>query len=88
MIVQIPWDALGLLVAEVALVLLVSIIIVSFMLRRIKPAQMLRMGMSDERPTRIEVTPPQSGPRAGNGTLAALGLLVRRRAWRDRWLVA
>ena len=46
-IVHIPWDALGVLVIEVAVVLAVSIIIMSFMLRRIKPAQMLRMG--DER---------------------------------------
>ena len=46
-IVEIPWQYLGLLVAEVAIVLLVSIIIVSVMLRRIKPAQMLRLG--DER---------------------------------------
>ena len=46
-IVQIPWEAVGLLVAEVALVLLVSVIIVSFLLRRIKPAEMLRLG--DER---------------------------------------
>ena len=46
-IIEIPWAALGVLVAEVAVVLLVSIVIVSFMLRRIKPAQMLRLG--DER---------------------------------------
>ena len=46
-IVEIPWEALGVLVAEVAIVLVVSIIIVAFMLRRIKPAQMLRLG--DER---------------------------------------
>ena len=46
-IVDIPWPYLGLLVAEVLLVLTVSIIIVGFMLRRIKPAQMLRLG--DER---------------------------------------
>jgi len=41
--------------------------------------------MSDT--TMIEVTPPSAGPRPGNGTLAAMGLLVRRRLWRDRWLV-
>jgi len=46
-IIDVPWNALGLLVAEVALVLIVSIFIVSIMLRRIKPAQMLRLG--DER---------------------------------------
>ena len=37
--------------------------------------------------TMIDVTPPPSGPRAGNGTFAAMWLLVRRRLWRDRWLV-
>jgi len=46
-IVQVPWAALGVLVGEVALVLAVSIVIVGFMLRRINPAQMLRLG--DER---------------------------------------
>lgn len=43
-IVEIPWDAIGLLVAEVALVLFVSVVIVASMLRRIKPAEMLRLG--------------------------------------------
>jgi len=46
-IVEIPWEAVGLLVLEVAVVLLVSILIVATMLRRIKPAEMLRLG--DER---------------------------------------
>lgn len=41
--------------------------------------------MSDT--TMIDVTPPSAGPRPGNGTFAAMGLLVRRRLWRDRWLV-
>lgn len=36
----------------------------------------------------IDVTPPSEGGRPSNGTLGALGLLVRRRLWRDRWLVA
>ena len=46
-VVSIPWGAVGLLVIEVALVLLVSVIIVAAMLRRIRPAEMLRLG--DER---------------------------------------
>ncbi|MGC4175579.1 ABC transporter permease [Demequina sp.] len=46
-VVEIPWEAVGLLALEVAAVLLVSVIIVSIMLRRIKPAEMLRLG--DER---------------------------------------
>lgn len=46
-IVAIPWDAVGLLALEVAVVLGVSVIIVSIMLRRIRPAEMLRLG--DER---------------------------------------
>ncbi len=35
----------------------------------------------------IDVSPPPSGPRTGNGTFAGMWLLVRRRLWRDRWLV-
>jgi len=35
----------------------------------------------------IEVTPQSEGPRQASGTFGALGLLVRRRMWRDRWLV-
>jgi hypothetical protein len=46
-IVDIPWDAVGLLALEVPVVLAVSVVIVSVMLRRIKPAEMLRLG--DER---------------------------------------
>jgi hypothetical protein len=46
-VVAIPWDAVGLLALEVAVVLAVSVVIVSLMLRRIKPAEMLRLG--DER---------------------------------------
>jgi hypothetical protein len=46
-VVEIPWAAVGLLAVEVALVLAVSVIIVAAMLRRIKPAEMLRLG--DER---------------------------------------
>jgi len=35
----------------------------------------------------IDVSPTAGPPSGGNGTLGALGLLVRRRMWRDRWLV-
>ncbi|MGC4175580.1 FtsX-like permease family protein [Demequina sp.] len=35
----------------------------------------------------IDVAPASGGPGGGNGTFAAMGLLVRRRMWRDRWLV-
>lgn len=35
----------------------------------------------------IDVTPPSEGRRPSNGTTGALALLVRRRLWRDRWLV-
>ena len=35
----------------------------------------------------IDVAPAAGPPSGGNGLLAALGLLVRRRMWRDRWLV-
>ena len=45
--VVIPWLNIGMLAVEVVLVLVVTIAIVSVMLRRINPAQMLRMG--DER---------------------------------------
>lgn len=43
-VVEIPWAAVGLLAAEVAAVLLVSIVFVAGMLRRIDPARMLRWG--------------------------------------------
>lgn len=46
-IVHIPWEMVALLAVEVAAVVTVTIAIVAVMLRRIKPAQMLRMG--DER---------------------------------------
>lgn len=45
--VVIPWETVGLLALEVVLVLVVTIAIVAGMLRRIDPAQMLRLG--DER---------------------------------------
>ena len=35
----------------------------------------------------IDVAPPSGGPRQSSGTFGAMGLLVRRRMWRDRWLV-
>src|SRR6187402_225011 len=35
----------------------------------------------------VEVSAPSNGPAHGNGTFGALGLLVRRRLWRDRFLV-
>lgn len=41
-LVEIPWDSVGLLAAEVALVLAVAVLLVSLLLRRIDPARMLR----------------------------------------------
>ena len=35
----------------------------------------------------IDVAPAAGPPSGGNGLLGGLGLLVRRRMWRDRWLV-
>lgn len=35
----------------------------------------------------IDVSPIEEGRRRNGGTFTALGLLVRRRIWRDRWLV-
>jgi len=35
----------------------------------------------------VEVSAQSSGPSRGNGTFGALGMLVRRRLWRDRFLV-
>ena len=44
-------------------------------------------GRAMSEPTTIDVSPPASGPSANNGTFGAMWLLVRRRLWRDRWLV-
>ena len=38
-------------------------------------------------PTTIDVTPPPSGAVTRSGTFGGMWLLVRRRLWRDRWLV-
>src|SRR6187402_1748800 len=36
----------------------------------------------------IDVTPPSQDREPRTGTFGALGLLLRRRMWRDRWLVS